>query len=137
MIPKPSIWMIRLSLVYFSISAGLGSMIFIHKAIDIHSMLWAFLPIHYELAMWGWLVQFVMGTAYWIFPKKLEGERRGPAASAWAMVIIFNSGLIFLITSHLFSTSPSFTIIGRVLITVGILIFTILIWFRIVSYRNI
>jgi len=56
-------------------------------------------PIHYELTIWGWLVQFVMGTAYWIFPRFLKGESRGSALPAWIMVCLYNIGLILLAIS--------------------------------------
>ncbi len=137
MIPKPTIWMIRLSLIYFLISASTGGLLLAHKAIDIHPMLWGFLPVHYELATWGWLVQFVIGTAYWIFPKKLEGEWRGPLAPAWGMVFMFNAGLLILATSTFFPDMSWNPVAGRSLIAVSILIFATLIWQRVVTYRNL
>ncbi|CAN5349305.1 hypothetical protein BH23BAC3_BH23BAC3_14470 [soil metagenome] len=129
--------MIRLSLFYLFISAGIGGLLLAHKAINIHPMIWAFLPFHYELAVWGWLVQFVMGTAYWMFPKKLEGERRGPAAPAWGMVILFNTGLALLATASLTPDLIWTLILGRSLIAISILTFASLIWHRIVTYRNL
>lgn len=98
-------------------------------------MIWSLLPIHFEFAIWGWLVQFVMGTAYWMFPKKLEGERRGPMLPAWIMVCVFNIGLISLvIVSLVFDFSVA--IVGRSLIAVSIIFFVGLIWQRVVTYRN-
>ncbi|CAN5358628.1 hypothetical protein BH23BAC3_BH23BAC3_35470 [soil metagenome] len=128
---NPSIWMIRLSLLYLLISASTGGMILSHKAITIHPMIWGLLPFHYELAVWGWLVQFVMGAAYWMFPKKLAGERRGPVPPAWVMIILFNSGLLILSTSTFYTA-----IVGRSLMTIAILIFIILMWQRVVTYRK-
>jgi len=136
MIPKPSIWMIRLSLCYLLIAVLIGGLILSNKAIDLHPSIWALLPIHFELAIWGWLVQFVMGTAYWIFPKMLKKERRGPAAPAWFMIIIFNAGLLLMVLSQ-FIQHPFFNpLVGRVLIAISILGFALLIWPRIVTYRN-
>lgn len=133
---NPSCWMIRLSLLYLLISASIGGLILSHKAIDIHPMIWGLLPFHYELAVWGWLVQFVMGTAYWMFPKKLEGERRGPILPAWVMIILFNIGLLILSTST-FNTAIDWpALAGRSLMTIAILIFITLIWQRIVTYRK-
>lgn len=134
---NPSVWMIRLSLLYLLISASIGGLILTHKVITIHPMIWGLLPFHYELAVWGWLIQFVMGTAYWMFPKKLEGERRGPITLAWVMVIIFNTGLLILATSIFTPGMPWNPVAGRSLIVISILIFISLIWQRVVSYRNL
>jgi hypothetical protein len=135
MMPKISIWMIRLSLIWLLISALAGSLILIHKAAVLHHSIWILLPVHFELAIWGWLVQFVMGTAYWMFPKKLEEERRGPVLPAWIMVCLFNTGLFFIVTSALSPNIPA-TITGRALIAGSIIIFAGLIWQRVVTYRD-
>lgn len=134
--PAQTIWMIRLSLAYLLIAVLLGGLIITQKAIDLHPIIWSLLPVHFELAIWGWLVQSVMGTAYWMFPKKLKNERRGPVLPAWVMVCLFNSGLIlFGILVHVFAISSA-AIIGRSLIAVSIIIFSGLIWQRVVTYRN-
>tara|TARA_R100001143_G_scaffold63387_1_gene70074 strand:+ start:12165 stop:12572 length:408 start_codon:yes stop_codon:yes gene_type:complete len=133
--PAQTIWMIRFSLIYLLISVLIGSLLITHKAINIHPMIWSLLPIHFEFAIWGWLVQFVMGTAYWMFPKKLEGERRGPILPAWIMVCLFNFGLISLVIVSLV-LDFSVAIVGRSLIAVSIVIFGGLIWQRVVTYRN-
>jgi hypothetical protein len=135
MMPAISILMIRLSLIWLLISALAGSLILIHKAAVIHHAIWILLPVHFELAIWGWLVQFVIGTAYWMFPKKLEDERRGPVLPAWIMVFLFNAGLIFIITSALSPNIPA-AITGRALIAGSIFIFAGLIWHRVVTYRD-
>lgn len=136
MMPNPSIWMLRLSLFYLLISVSIGGLILFHKATGYLPMIWLLLPLHYELAIWGWLVQFVMGTAYWMFPKKLEGERRGPAAPAWVMILFFNSGLILLATSVFLREITWLPFSGRSLIAFSICIFAALIWQRVVTYRN-
>lgn len=133
--PKPSIWMIRLSLVYLFIAVLIGGLILSHKTIDIHPIIWGLLPMHFELAIWGWMVQLVMGTAYWMFPKKLEGERRGPMLPAWAMALLLNSGIVALAFSGLME-SPQLPVIGRTMITISSIIFLGLMWGRIVTYRK-
>ena len=113
-------------------------MILSSKVITIHPAIWSLLPVHFELAIWGWIVQFVLGTAYWMFPKKLEGERRGNPLFATVMVVLFNAGLILLIVSNFTETiTLQLSLSGRSLITVSILIFAFLIWSRVVTYRNL
>lgn len=135
--PAQSIWMIRISLVYLLIISLIGSLLLIHKVIDIHPMMWAFLPVHYEMAIWGWLVQFVMGTAYWIFPRYLQPKPRGSVRTAWLVVVLLNTGVLFLIVENLLQISRLFKMSGRVLIIASILCFASIMWERVVSYRDL
>ncbi len=134
--PVQSILMIRLSLIYLLIAVLIGGLLISHKAVDLHPMVWSLLPVHFELAIWGWLVQFVMGTAYWMFPKKLEGKRRGSTKPAWAMVVLFNFGLILLVAGSFIPSLPQFSLIGRLCIGLSILLFALLMWSRITTYRK-
>lgn len=136
MMPTQTIWMIRLSLIYLLIAVLLGGLIITHKAIDLHPMIWSLLPVHFELAIWGWLVQFVMGTAYWMFPKKIQEPRRGPTLPAWLMIFNFNMGVIFLSVHSFLTHIEWISFLGRSFIIVGILLFTYLMWSRIVTYRH-
>lgn len=134
MMPAQAIWMIRFSLLYLMVAVVIGGAIFIQKAINIHPAIWSLLPVHYEMAIWGWLVQFLMGTAYWMFPKHIVGTRRGSESLAWTMVLLFNCGLILLaISTFVINTA----IVGRVLIVISICQFVILMWQRVVTYRNV
>ncbi len=133
---NPSIWMIRLSLLYLLISASIGGLILSNIAISIHPMIWGLLPFHYELAVWGWFVQFVMGTSYWMFPKKMEGERRGAVIPAWIMIILFNFGLLILSTSTFNKIVVWSAFVGRSLMAIAVLIFIALIWQRVVTYKK-
>ena len=136
MLPSPSIWMIRLSLIYLLLAVTAGGLLMIHKAIDLHSALWILLPVHFELAIWGWLIQFVIGTAYWMFPKFLTGTRRGPEWIAWIVLIVYNTGLLLLVNSSFVDSTFQFDITGRTVIAVSLLIFVTLTWNRVVSYRK-
>ena len=136
MMPSQSIWMIRSALLYLILSVSIGTIILIQKVIDLHPFIWALLPVHYEMAIWGWIVQLAMGTAYWMFPKKLDDPRRGPNWAGWLVFILFNMGLIFLVISTLFQSLIYAAYIGRGLLLISILIFAVLMWQRIVTYRN-
>jgi hypothetical protein len=133
--PTQSIWMIRLSLSYLMFAILTGALLLTHKAVPIHNAIWGLLPIHYEAAIWGWLVQFVMGTAYWMFPRYLRDMGRGSPVLAWSVVILINLGLLLLIASTL--TTTFLAIAGRSLLMVGTLLFGGIMWNRVVSYRKI
>ena len=134
--PSQSIWMIRLSLVYLAITIIIGGLLLIHKAVPVHPALWGLLPVHFELAIWGWMIQFVMGTAYWMFPRFMKGEPRGNTTFATLMVYLFNGGLFLLLIS-IFDVYPTFLApVGRGLLLISVTLFAALIWNRIVSYRK-
>lgn len=134
--PRLSIWMIRLSLIYLLVSVLIGGLILSHKAIGIHPMIWSLLPFHYELAIWGWLVQFVMGTAYWMFPRHLTGRRRGSEGLAWVLIVMFNLGLLILLIASATAYDHILPLTGRGCIIIAVILFGTLMWNRIVSYRS-
>ncbi|WP_069131228.1 hypothetical protein [Rhodohalobacter halophilus] len=135
MMPLQSIWMMKISLMWLLISIFIGGLILIEKAAGVLPAVWGLLSVHYELAIWGWMVQFIIGTAYWMFPKFLTGTRRGPEWAAWSVVVLLNAGVISLISSVLpqFGYLPK---LGRGLILLSILAFVTLTWKRVVTYRN-
>lgn len=133
--PVQSVWLIRLSLIYFFIAVVLGGILLSHKVVEIHPSVWALLPLHFEMAIWGWIIQFVLGTAYWMFPRFLKTPKRGSSLAAWYGIILFNAGIITVLLSHLIS-SQWLRIPGRFLILAGIVTFIGLMWGRVVTYRN-
>lgn len=134
--PAQSIWMIRISLGYFLIITLIGSLLLVHKVTEIHPMMWALLPAHYEMAIWGWMVQFVLGTAYWIFPRYLNLKPRGSERIAWLIVILLNSGVFLLVIENQFQISQLFKISARFLIIASILCFASIMWKRVIRYKN-
>lgn len=134
--PRPSVWMIRISFVSLAIVAVSGSFILINKGSGLQPAIWALLPLHYELAIWGWLVQFVMGTAYWIFPRHLEGKPRGSEAEAWIAAALLNAGVLFIILEAYIEQGVVLAAAGRGIVIISILIFIRLMAGRVVSYRD-
>lgn len=135
--PEQSVWMIRLSMIYLLIAITIGGVLLIHKATPLHPGVWALLPVHFELAIWGWLVQFVMGTAYWMFPRHLTGEARGADARGWIVFLLFNAGVLLLVGGHLLATLPILRVLARGSLLISILLFITLMWNRIVTYRDL
>lgn len=131
-----SVWMIRLSLIYLIVAVLIGGTLLIHKAIPLHPALWSLLPVHFELAIWGWMVQFVMGTAYWIFPRFLEGPARGNETAAWVMAGCLNMGILLLIISILIDSGTELRLMARFLMILSVLLFGFLAWDRVITYRN-
>ncbi|TVQ01887.1 MAG: hypothetical protein EA359_13080 [Balneolaceae bacterium] len=137
MMPLQSVFLIRLSLLWLLLSTLAGAILLVHKAYGIHPSTWLLLPLHFEMAIWGWMVQLVIGTAYWMFPRFLRSDIRGPELPAWILVILFNSGLVMILSGHLFTSIPGLIFSGRFFLLTGIGIFIYLIWARVISYRNV
>ena len=135
--PRPSVWMIRIYFVSLAIVAVSGALILINKGSGLHPATWALLPLHYELAIWGWLVQFVMGTAYWMFPRHLEGKPRGSEAEAWIAAALLNAGVLIIILHAYIDQGVIPATAGRGIMAISILIFIRLLAGRVVSYRDL
>ncbi|SMO54664.1 hypothetical protein [Gracilimonas mengyeensis] len=133
--PLISRWMIRLSLVYLLLGLTAGSLMLINKAWMVHPLLWAALPAHIEWMIFGWIIQFTLGTAYWILPRFLDSKSRGNEPMAWTMLLSLNLGIWFIIADG-FSLIPYAGLSGRVLETLGVVLFALLHWKRIVTYGD-
>jgi len=134
--PTPSRWMIRCSFIYLLIGFLMGGLLLIGKAFPSYYFQWFLLPVHIEVVLFGWIIQFTLGTAYWILPRFLEGPPRGDIIWGKLMVLSLNLGIFLTVLSYL-RLLPNFgTLIGRIFETASVALFIYLHWNRIVTYRN-
>ena len=135
--PAPSRWMIRCSLLYLLAGFAIGSGMLISKAWPAaYPQVWQLLPVHIEVAIFGWIIQFTMGTAYWILPRYLKTGDRGHSMPAKLMVALFNAGIVMNICSYLHVVPRSAVFWGRLLEVSSVILFIILHWNRAISYRK-
>lgn len=134
--PLVSRWMIRCSFVYLLLGIGMGALMLIHKAYPLHPALWQLLPLHIEFTIFGWIIQFTLGTAYWMLPRFLKNPQRGSRKAAYLMVIILNAGILLTLSDDLFPTDLPVQLTGRSLELLAVIIFVGLHWNRIVTHRN-
>ena len=134
--PAPSRWMLRLALLYLLTGFVIGAAILISKAYPGYAHVWQLLPIHIEAAVFGWIIQFTMGTAYWILPRYLKTGDRGSRSIAMIMVGLFNMGIGVNIVSYLDWLPTEAVVWGRSLEIGAVLLFVLLHWKRAVSYKN-
>lgn len=134
--PTPSRWMIGCSFVYLLLGILLGALMLIHKACPLHPSIWMLLPLHIEITIFGWIIQLTLGTAYWMLPRFLQGPPRGDSNLAYAMIASLNLGIIFVIADSLLSSTLPFGLLGRIFELVAVLLFVMLHWNRIVTYRT-
>lgn len=134
--PAPSRWLIRSSFVCLLFGIIIGALLLIHKAYPVHPAMWSLLPVHIELLIFGWIIQFTMGTAYWILPRYLEGASRGNPALAKIMVVLLNLGIAIMIIGRISNWDVVLSVAGRLLEIGAVLLFIKLHWQRVVSYGN-
>lgn len=132
----PSRLLIKSSLIYLVIGAFLGALLLINKALNVEPAIWAWLPVHIELMIFGWIIQFTLGVAYWILPRFLEGEARGNSSLAYLMVCAINLGIWMMVVAELTQISDSLRLVARGLELLAVLLFISLHWKRIVTYNK-
>lgn len=113
--PLLAIYLIRASLIYLAIGFTLGGLLLSHKATGLFPSLWLVLPIHVEVLMFGWIIQFVMGVSFWILPRFSSGPARGNEKLMWASFLLLNSGIGLVCFNVFPGTPPLCGFLGRLL----------------------
>ena len=133
--PLISRLMIKLSLIYLALGVTIGALMLINKAWLISPILWFVIPIHIEFLIFGWIIQFTLGVAYWILPRFLESKGRGNKILAWFMVLFLNAGILLVAFSG-YGLGRSFALTGRIFETLAVVLFISLHWKRVVTYNR-
>jgi hypothetical protein len=123
--------MIRLSLIYLGIGMTFGGIMLWNKGMLIDVRVWQLLPLHIELLMFGWVMQLVMGVAFWILPRFSTPPRYGRANMAWVAFILFNIGLWAVLIQHQW-----LILIGRVVMFLAVALFALYLFPRIKPYAQ-
>ncbi len=69
-----SAWMVRASLCWLLLGAVVGGLMLSDRLVPGDWIAW-FLPTHAHVLLVGWLLQFVLAVAYWLFPRRRTPER--------------------------------------------------------------
>lgn len=129
--PFLSLILIRTALLYLAIGFTLGGLILLNKAVPFQPALWRLLPLHVEFALVGWIIQFVMGAAYWMLPRLGQYRPRGSDVPVWGTIICLNAG-IWLAGIATFVSSPfPLEMAGRMLEFAAIVLFAVHAWPRV------
>lgn len=111
---------VRLSFFYLFVSALIGVLVLQAKAIGVPAWSWRVWPLHVELMMVGFMIQFPISIAYWVLPKFVSRREREYLAAL--SLVFLNAGILI----HAMGSSG-----GRVLEGLGILLFLLHGWRRI------
>jgi hypothetical protein len=89
------------------------------------------LPSHIEFVLFGWVVQLVMGMAFWILPRFSKLPIRGNEKLAWGAFILVNSGIWLIVLASFGLGSHWLTLTGRAAESAGVLAFAMHAWPRV------
>jgi hypothetical protein len=146
MMPLISRVMIRLAFLYLFVGVLIGSLMMIQKVMPFWEFIWILRPIHIEMLIMGWIIQFKLGTAYWMLPRLLGAPKRGPELPGWIMVFALNLGIVLMmgksVVSIVLASEDSIIVLttllgvtGRILQLLAVGLFVSLHWKRVVTYR--
>lgn len=130
--PAISIWLLRLSLVALATGAALGGWL-------LGAEPWPseWLPrlraAHVYLMLWGWLLPFVLGTAFWMLPRHGHGAGRGSPWLGTAGTMLLSLGAAIGLTGSLAGADQVWR--GGLACTVaGAIAFLRLLWPRVKAF---
>lgn len=102
--PKLSRWMIRGSFFNLWLGFGMAALILSRKGLpeSFPAYTWQWIPVHVNLLLVGWMVQFALGVAYWILPRLFDRRTdRGRVPFAVAAAVFINLGVWLHVTGGL------------------------------------
>lgn len=138
--PPLSRWAIRAALLYLLTGFTIGGLLLVNKGFPAPLSralpgLWRLLPLHIELLLTGWLVQFIMGVAFWILPRSSEffgaPLRRGNLHLARAAFLVLNGGILLAMLSVAFPAGLPLLLAGRVIQVLAVVLFVLHAWPRV------
>lgn len=83
-------WMIKWSLGWLIFGGIIGIIIFLQRKYGSNIYL---IPVHSHIILVGFLIQFIFGVAFWIFPRLPGGVFTSPK-KGWLIFILINTGTI-------------------------------------------
>jgi hypothetical protein len=129
--PFLSILIIRTALVYLLSGFTLGGLLLINKAVPFYPQLWQLLPIHIELLLVGWMVQLVIGVAFWMLPRLSTPPVRGNESVVQVSFFCLNWGILCVCLQAFSGKTSLLGVMGRILEFIAILLFAAHAWPRV------
>lgn len=115
--PKYSVWTIRCALIYLATGFTFGGLLLANKGVTaspaISPIIWQLLPAHMEFLLVGWMVQLVLGMAFWILPRFSLEPKRGNVSLAWLSFGLLNLGIWLAGFAPLFGAQAWLLFAGR------------------------
>lgn len=120
--PRLSVLMIRTALIYLGIGFTLGGLVLFNKGIPIGADIPRLMLPHGDILLFGWVMQLIMGTAFWIMPRFPMPPKYGRVWLAQAAYLLLNAGIIASVIGQ-WGIQTGLTFVGRVLMLLAVLCF--------------
>ena len=91
---------IKSALIYLFLALIAGVLITARPVLGLPSAVAAIGPVYFHLLMVGWVTQFILGVAYWMFPKYSRDAPRGRDWLTWATFLLLNVGLLLRVVAE-------------------------------------
>lgn len=133
-------WFLKSALAYLAVGFTIGGTMLAYKAIAGRAVPSQWVIIHVHVLLVGFMVQLVMGVAYWMFPRVKDhwfGE--GWAGVTWGLL---NGGLLlrFVSEPYIFGSWRAYaapvTVISALLQVAAGVIFALGMWVRVKGFLN-
>lgn len=131
--PKRSVFLIRIALVYMVLGFSLGALLLVQKAVLLHPGLWAFRSLHVEFLLFGFMVQLAFGVALWILPRAPAPQSDVPI---WWSGILLNLGIWLAGVGGEALRYGALALLGRMAETGALAIFAHQIWPRVRTFTH-
>lgn len=132
--PAISVWLLRLSLVALLTGAALGAWL-------LGAEPWPseWLPrlraAHVYLMLFGWLLPFVLATAFWMLPRRTQGAGRGSPGLGITGAALLSAGVVIGLAGSLAGVELLWGG-GLVCTVLGALTFLRLLWPRVRAFGD-
>jgi hypothetical protein len=91
-----SAWGVRAALTWLAAAALVGTLLLMRMPVG-HPEWSAWIPMHAEMMLVGWMMQLAFGVAHWILPRRPSDGRRGASAPVAFVFVALNLGVILVI----------------------------------------
>lgn len=135
--PKLSVYFIRAALFYLLGGFTMGALLLIQKGLPFAAEIWLLRPLHIEAVIFGWMLQLVMGVAFWMMPRFAEAPFRGDERPAWLAFGCLNLGIWANLASFLVPGAELLGLAGRALEVLAIVLFARHLWPRIKPFAEL
>lgn len=131
--PRLSRFFIKSSLLYLLAGFTVGALLLMQKGWAFAPQIWLLLPFHIEIVIFGWILQLVMGTAFWMLPR--FGETRGNEKTVWLAFLLINGGILLNLSAFFFHAALP-ALAGRVLEIGAVISFVVHAWPRVKPFAE-
>lgn len=128
--PAASVWLIRAAFLHFVSGALLGAIYLAWKAEGWMVWVVSHRSVHVEQMLVGWMVQLVIGVAFWILPRTERADIAGAGPLIWVVFGLLNVGVIAAALGSAPGYPPALLLAGRVLEAAAAGLFAFHAWHR-------